>query len=169
MNVTRRHVAAALAALPLIGAMGAGGLYLRWWDRPPGAAHQALSDDEYATIQALAEAWMPAGGLPHLSGADAKVGVFVDDLVAHLPHPERELIKLLIQALDDATLPRHFAGFRSLDRETRTMVVKKWLASDVIEERTAVRALLLLIAEGWVQHPDVLAALGGEFPCGYGA
>lgn len=169
MKLTRRHVLTALAAMPVLGAMGAGGLYLRWWDKPHGDGLLALSTDEYAFVQSIAEAWMPPGGTPALSGADADLGRFVDGLVANMPHPEKGLMKLLLQALDDATVPTHLSSFRALPLDTRTGVVKGWLTSSLVEERTVVRTLLLLIAEGWIMHPDVLASMRGEFPCGYGA
>jgi hypothetical protein len=168
LNVTRRHVTAALAALPVLGALSGGGLYLRWWDRPHGDALLALSDDEYALVQALAEAWMPPGGVPALSGADADLGRFVDDLVSRMPHPEKELLKVLLQALDDATLPTHLSSFTALPLDERTAVLKGWLNSDIAEERNAVRTVLILIGEGWVMHPDVSAVLADEFACGYG-
>ena len=82
MSLSRRHVLAATTAVGVAGGLGVGTAAWRWWERPPGEGLQSLADDEYAFVQALAEAWMPAGGTPELSGADAALGNFIDGLIS---------------------------------------------------------------------------------------
>lgn len=168
MQITRRMVLATAAGVAAAGAVGGGGMALRWWDRAPGTGRRALSEDEYAFAQALAEAWMPPGGDPPLSGADADLGAFLDEVVASMaPGTGREL-KLLMQILDDATLPTHLSAFRHLPRTERTEVVRGWLHSDIALQRAAMQGVLVLLAEGWTTHPAVVPSLRPYFPCGYG-
>lgn len=168
MQLTRRHVLAASSALAAAGVLSCAGLRARWWDQAPGAGLSALSADEHAFVQALAEAWMPAGGTPALSGADARLGDFVDAVLAEMREPERSLLKLLLQALDDATIPTHLAAFTSLPLDARTAALQGWVDARSSTVRQAIRAVLALLSEGWTQHPDVVAVLRPEFPCGIG-
>lgn len=168
MKVTRRQILAAMAAIPLVSGLSAGAVGLRWYNRAPGATLLVLADDEYAFIQALAETWMPAGGTPSLSGAEADLGRFADDLISSMASMQQTLIKLLLQVLDDATLPTHFASFKSLEIAEREIVLRGWLNADQPEVRTAVSTMLLLLGEGWGTHPKVVEHMRNEYPCGYG-
>lgn len=168
MKPTRRHVLALMACVPVAGALGAGGLGWRWWDRPVGAGLQCLSDDEHDFVQALAEAWMPPGGEPALSGADAELGTYLDGLFAASPERERKLLKTLMQALDDLTWPTHGAAYRHLPMDVRAEVLRGWLDSDVSLFRSAVLSLMLLLADGYGTHPQVVKHFAGSFGCGYG-
>lgn len=167
---TRRHVLAAAGAVALAG--GVSGLLLRrrWWDHAPGDALQALSQDEYDIVQAIAEAWMPPGeGPPDPSGAEAQVGAFVDGVVARMPGDQGRLFKLLLHLLDDTTLLTEFEAFRKLDRFRRTDHLHAWVNSPVGYLRQATSAVLILIAMGYTTHPDVAKHLQPWFRCGYGA
>ncbi len=169
MKITRRHVLAAMAGVPVAGGLGAGALAWRWWDRPPGQGLAALSQDEHDFVQAVAEAWMPPGGEPALSGADAQLGRYFDDVVAAMePAGAREL-KLLLQALDDLTLPTRLAPFRSLPLDTRTEVLRGWLHHDQWLLRNAATALVVLVGVGWTIHPEVVGVLRPHFRCAFGA
>jgi hypothetical protein len=155
------------AAVPVSAAVGAGGLYLRWWDRRPGEGLSVFSTDEWEFVQAAAEAFFPPGGDPPMSGAEADLGNFLDEVLSHFPDRERKGLKLLLQVLDDATIPTHAAAFRHLELETRTAVLQDWFATDSVLFRSALGSLLLLLSEGYCTHPTVVAAIGG-FACGYG-
>lgn len=168
MALSRRHVLATLALVPVAGALGIGGLAWRWWDRPPGAELLALSERELWAAEALAEAWMPPGGEPELSGREAKLGHFLDGLLDRADPTTRRLLKLLLQVLDDATLPSHGQLFRSLPLEDRVQVLRGWLRSDVALWRGAVQGLVLLLSLGWTNHPVVATQLQRLFPCGNG-
>lgn len=168
MKLTRRHVVAMLAALPVAGGAGLGALAWRWWDRPAGDGLRALSDEEYAFAQALAEAWMPPGGDPPLSGAEADLGGFLDEMVAGLDPDSRRLIKALLRVLDDGCVPLRGARYVSLDLPARTEQLRDWLASDIPLLRTAVTSLVVLLAEGFTLHPQVSRRLVSSFGCGFG-
>jgi hypothetical protein len=168
VSITRRQVVAVLAATSAAAAGSAGGLALRWWDRAPGEGLAALSQDEHDFLQAVAEAWMPAGGTPPLSGADAQAGRFLDAVVASMsPATGREL-KLLLQALDDWPIPRRLAPFRRLPLDTRIAVLHGWRHSDRWLLRNAALGVLVLVAEAVTMHPRFLALLAPNAPCGFG-
>lgn len=165
---TRRQVLATSAAVAAVGAFGAGATAWRWWDRPAGPGLKALSPDEHDFVQALAEAWMPPGGEPALSGAAAQLGLFFDDLLTGVLPTNRKLLKLLIQALDDATLPTHLAAFRHLDRPAREAVLAGWLHHDQHLLRSAVQGLVVLISLGFTTHPEVAPVFQRSMNCAYG-
>lgn len=165
---TRRMVLAATAAVATAGALGVGTTAFRWWDRAPGAGLQALSDDEHAFVQAVAEAWMPAGGEPELSGADAELGAFFDEVVAGMERATGRELKLLLQLLDDLTVPTRLAAFRNLPLADRIEVLHGWLHSDLAPLRAGTQAVLVLIGVGWTTHPQVVGAIQPLFRCGYG-
>jgi hypothetical protein len=168
VRITRRHVLATALAVPVVGGLASAGLAWRWWDRPPGEGLKRLSADEHAFVQAVAEAWMPRGGDPELSGADARLGDFVDDVASGMtPGGGREL-KLLLQLLDDLTVPTHLAPFRTLSLEARAEVLEGWLHRSPWLLRNAASGVLVLIGEGWAMHPEVIGWLRPSFRCGYG-
>lgn len=157
-----------MAAFPVAACAGLGGEVVSWWHAPLGAGHAVLSDEEYAFIEAVAEAWMPQGGSPALSGKDAGLAAFVDVVIARMPEPERSLVRLLFHALDDLTLVSHLARFRNLDLADRTVVLAQWIDNPSPNIRQAIRAVLALLSEGWTQHPDVIEVIRPMFPCGVG-
>lgn len=169
MPITRRHVLAALSATAVVSALGAGGVAWSWWDRPPGVGLHALSEDEHAFVVALAEAWMPPGGEPALSGAEAGLGHFMDELVAAMSPAQGKELKLLINLLDDFTVPRRMARFAALDLDTRIAVLAGWLGSDNHFLRSGVQALVALLASGYTMHPSIAARVNEWYLCGYGA
>jgi len=168
MKITRRQVLAAAAAVPVAGGLAAAGVGWQWWDRPAGQGLTALSSEEHGFVQALAEAWMPAGGRPALSGADAQIGDFFDGVIAAM-HPQtgREL-KLLLHALDHLTVPTRLRPFQALGREVRSTVLAGWLDHPVMLVRDGVSAVMVLVGVGWTTHPEVVPVLRRMFPCGYG-
>ncbi len=161
---TRRQLLQTLAAIPATFAVGAGGLWWRWWDAPHGAELLVLADDEFEFLQSIAEAWMPPGGRPAISGSEARVGSVIDGMLSKAPDKERSLLKLLFQALDDVTVLSHGSAFRHLDLETRITILKEWRESSLL--RQAVEALLILIGEAYATHPDVRAEWRSLVACG---
>ena len=168
MRISRRQVLAAAAAVPVVGTLAAGGVAWRWWDRPPGAGLQRLSEDEHDFVQALAEAWIPPGGDPPLSGADARLGRFLDEVVAGMEPGMAREFKLLLQALDDLPLPTRFSTFRALPLADRQQVMNAWLSRDSWLLRSAVVGVMVLLGEGFAMHPDVIGRLRPHFRCGFG-
>jgi hypothetical protein len=172
MPVTRRHLLTLAAAVPVAGgllAAGVGGTVAwQWWARPPGEGLQRLASDEHDFVQALAEAWMPAGGTPAISGSEAELGHFLDGVLAGMSEPQANELKILLQALDDLPRLTHFAPYRSLDLEARIALLDGWLHSDQWLLRNAMIGLLSLMGTGFSTHPDVLPHVRPHFKCAYG-
>jgi hypothetical protein len=168
MRITRRQVLAAMGATAAAAVVGAGAVRAAWWDRPPGAGVKALSDGEHRFAQSLAEAWMPRGGDPPLSGSDANLGAYLDEIVAALDAPPRRQLKLLLHGLDCSTLPTHLSTYHALDLEPRAALLHGWLDSDNYLERSAIQAVMVLMALGWSTHPDVVGIVRPWFGCTYG-
>ncbi|TNE85101.1 MAG: hypothetical protein EP330_27245 [Deltaproteobacteria bacterium] len=168
MPVTRRHVLAALAGTGALAVLGGGAVGWSWWDRPPGEGLKALSVDEHAFVQALAEAWMPPGGDPVISGAEAGLGHFMDDLLGPMVPGQAKELKLLLNLLDDFTVPRRLSRFQHLDLDTRIEVLRGWFESDNHLLRSGVQALIALLASGYTLHPSVAERVRRWYPCGYG-
>lgn len=168
MKITRRHVLAATAAATLATALGGAGLTASWWNRPPAEGLLALSPDEYAFAQAIAEAWLPPGGTPALSGADANLGAYLDEVLSRMEPTNGKLLKLLLQALDDRPMVPHGRSFHRLDLATRQAVLQGWINGNALLAN-GIAGLLVLLGMGWTVHPDVAALLRPSFGCGYGA
>jgi len=168
VKIERRHVLAAMAGTAAAGAAGVGTVAFTWWDPVPGQGLKVLSQHEYEVIQSLAEAWMPRGGTPELSGADAELGRFLDGMLQHMPPLETTGLKLLIQALDDGTLLTEGATFHSLSLDRRSQLLAEWLSSRNTLLRSAVMALMALMAMGWTTHPEVVVYVNENFQCRFG-
>ena len=140
----------------------------RWYDREPGEGLKALSPDEHDFVQAIAEAWMPHGGEPALSGAEARLGAFFDDIVAGMEPATGVEFKLLLQALDDLPMLTHLRPFRLLELDARIEVLDGWLHSDFALIRVAALGVLALAGAGWTTHPEVVPFFRPLFRCGYG-
>lgn len=167
-RLTRRAVLAAAAASAAVVAGGAG-VVGSWYDRPAGEGLSVFSPEEHGFVQALAEAWMPPGGEPAISGAEARMGDFLDGVVATMAPTQGKLFRLLLHALDAETLPTHAAHFQTLPLETRTAVLAGWMTSPWYLQRQAVSAVLALLSFGYTEHPAVAVHFRPFFRCGFGA
>ena len=168
VQITRRQLLAASAAVPVIGALGVGMTTWSWWDRPAGEGLKALSGDEHAFVQSLAEAWMPRGGRPSLSGADARLGDFFDEVIAAMDPQTGKELRLLLHALDHLPLPRRGGTFQSLALTTRSEVLSHWMDHPSWMVRDATAGVMVMVGMGWTTHPDVVSVLRPLFRCGYG-
>ena len=168
MAITRRPVLASLAAPGVVGSLGVGTVAWQWWDRPPGAGLKALSPDEFSFVEALADAWMPEGGEPSLSGSQAGRGSFMDELVAAMPASQAREMKLLLQVLDDVTLPMWMGRFQSLQPAQQQQVLARWMNSSNHLLRSGVTAVIALLASGYTMHPEIAATVQQWYRCGYG-
>jgi hypothetical protein len=167
-RVTRRQ---ALALSGLVAAAGAAGIGLRafsWWDAPSGAAFAALSDREAQVIDSMAEALFPPGGVPALSGADAGISRFLDEVIDVMPGVTDNLLRLFICALDDTARLTRFSGYCELPLAERTELLSSWGQSPHYLFRSSVSSLVLFLSMGYCMHPEVKDACGWIFPCGYG-
>jgi hypothetical protein len=93
--VTRRQVLAVTAASSAAAIAGVGAHVWTWYDRAPGEALAVLSPEEHGFVQALADAWMPPGGVPAISGSEARMGDFLDGVIASMATTQGKLFRLL--------------------------------------------------------------------------
>lgn len=168
MKLTRRHFLAASALVAGSGVVAAGATAYRWWDQPPSAPFRALSADEAAFFDALAEAIFPAGGDPPLGGRDANVARYVDDVVAGLAPTQAKLLRLAVHAFDN--LPRASAGarFSVLPVGEAQAVMRGWIDSPVFEIRGIFQSFYIFTAMAYLAHPKVAPTLAPMFTCGFG-
>jgi len=168
-RVTRRQ---ALALSGLVAAAGASAVGLRafsWWDAPAGAAFAALSDREAQLVDSFGEALFPPGGVPALSGADAGLARFLDEVIDVMPGATDNLLRLFLCALDDTARLTRFSGYCELPLAERTELLSTWSQSPHYLFRSSVNSLVLFLSMGYCMHPKVKDACGWIFPCGYGA
>ncbi len=168
MGITRRQVLVATGAMAAAATVGIAGTAGRWVNAAPAEGLVHLASDEHAFVNALAGAWMPAGGEVAIAGEDAGVGDFMDEMVGYLPELERTLFKTLLQALDERTVFTHGATFKNLALQTRSELLERWMDSPLYLERQATGAVLALVAFGYTRHPEVSEFLSGLYGCGYG-
>jgi hypothetical protein len=166
-RLSRRVVLAAASAATAGAGLAAAAHVVSWWDRPPGAALRCLSSDEAETLDSFAEALFPPGGSPALSGRDAGVSAFLDEVLSRFPDPESALLRVLLHALDDWSRFSHGAAFSALLLPARQDRLRAWLAHRRPEVRSAVSSLVYLATQGYAGHPSVVAECGWLFPCGF--
>ena len=119
-------------------------------------------------MRALSGAAFPAGDVIALSGAQADLDIFFDAVLSGLPELTSNLLKLLIEALQHLTLPRHGARFTALSPEAQQVQLSIWLDSDQPELRGAVLSLVVLLAMGYTTHPKIAPLMSTWHGCGYG-
>ena len=168
MALTRRQLLAATAATTAVSTGALGAHIWTWYNRAPGEGLYALAPEEHTFIQRLAEAWMPPGGEPAISGAEAQLGDYFDGVIAAMAPEQGRLLRMLLHVLDEETLPTHLARFSSLPLPTRTEVLAGWLSSPWFLQRQAVSAVMALLSFGYTEHPAVAAHLQPHFRCGFG-
>lgn len=166
-RVTRRQVLAVSGLVAAAGAVGGGLRVLSWWDREAGEGYEILSADEAEIVDAVAEAIFPPGGTPALSGKDAGIAGWFDTVLAHTPQPTPNLIRTLMHALDDSARVSRGRGFARLPLEVRTARLQGWLTHSNHNVRGAFGSLALFVSMGYCGHPEVKAACGWIWPCGF--
>lgn len=169
MAITRRHLLAATSAAAAAGALGAGGLVMRWWDQPVSTPWRCLSKDEISFLETIADAMFPAGGTPKLAGADAELARFLDEILAAMEPFQAKLLRLLFNALDASTVPTSGTIFSMLPVDERREVIKEWLLAEPAEYRMAAQSVLILIGTGYTIHPETAHFFGPMYGCRYGA
>jgi len=168
MEITRRHVLAATGAMAAAAVVGTTVTAVRWWDRPPGTDRLALSEAEAEVVASVAEAWMPPGGTPAISGREAGCAAFVDEVASRMPDTQRQLFKVLLHAIDELPLVTELSYFTRLPLDRRTELIAHWSTDASFIQRQAVGALMALIAFGYTLHPEVAPIFRRQYRCGYG-
>jgi len=168
MEITRRHLLALTAATAAAGAVGTSGIALKWWDQPANAPHINLSSDEAHFIRVWSGVAFPPTRNITISGSDADLDRFFDELVGSMPETPAKLLRLLLHALDHASMPTHGSRFTDLAANQRSEVFESWTKADLAELRSATLSLALLLGMGWSIHPDVAPHMQRLHSCGYG-
>lgn len=168
MQISRRHLLALSAGTAAVGAMGATGLLIEWWDQPATAPYTCLSDGEATFVRAWAEVAFPATESTPISGAQAGLDRFFDQVLQFAPPDASKLLKLLLNGLDAASVPTHGTTFVSLDHADRLDRFEAWTHSEMSLFRSATQGLVLLIGMGWSIHPDVAPVMKKMHSCGFG-
>lgn len=150
------------AAAATAGVVGA-----RWWDRPAGSGFAHLSDEEGVFIRAFAGAVYPATTLIPHDGSDLDLDHYLDEALGAMVDTQRNLIKVLLHALDSWPLPRRLDSFADLDRESQQQVVEHWTSHFRGEIRQAATSLILLVGMGYTTHPNVAPFFSALHRCGY--
>jgi len=139
-----------------------------WWNRRPGDGLEALSDQEYEIVQAMAEALFPPGGNPPQSGSELNLGGFVDAQVASLDVDLRRVMKAGLHAIDDLTILTDWGlkPFRKHDLERRQQIIAEWETSEAFPKRGLLLLYKWYIGMGFMEHPGMLEVLDIDYICG---
>ena len=66
----------------------------------------------------------------------------------------RTLLKLLLEAIDRATLPTHATYFTNLSLSDRQDCIQQWLQNPSHLIRGAIQSLIVLLGMGYTAHPS---------------
>ena len=168
MRITRRHLLALSAGSTAAAALVAGGLASQWWDQPADLPHKVLSTSEAAFVRAWAGAAYPATATIPLAGESAGLDRFFDAMLATMPEDTAKLLRVLIHALDSASLVTDGASFSALDPDIRSQRFEAWIHTDIDPARSATQSLVLLLGMGWSTHPAVAPHMQKLHSCGFG-
>jgi len=168
MRVTRRHLLALAAGTTAAAAVTGGAIVASWWDAPADAPYSILTADEASFLRAWSGAAFPATDTLTLAGEDAGLDRFFDEMLSHTPSEATTLLRLLINALNGATVIGHGASFTALTPAGRSEVFESWTHSEVAHFRSATQSLVLLLGMGWSTHPEVAPHMRLLHSCGYG-
>lgn len=153
--------------LALIGLLALAGLRRVFAGYPaPAAPGRVLSRRELATLAAVSEALLPAGGAVAPSGGEAGIPAYVDRLVAAAQPRQRWLMRALFGLVEHATLlfpaPGGASGLRRFSRLSpaqREAALAGWQHSAWFPRRLVFTSLRALCALGYFADPAVLRSL----------
>ncbi len=168
MKINRRHLLALGTVTAAAGVIAVGGVAASWWQQPSGAGLDHLAAEEAEFLTALAEAAYPATPELPVSGAEAGAPAFLDATLGAVAEQPRDLLRLLLHAVDHFTVPTTGAAFRTLSPTARRRVLAEWLRSDIQPVRAAAESLVLLVGMAWSSHPRVAPWFAAQYGCGYG-
>jgi hypothetical protein len=172
MSLRRRNVLAAVAAVAALGMAGAASTAAvlgSWWQQAPDAPLRHLSVDEVAVLDAIAEAIFPAGGEPALSGREAKVGRYLDALLAGMVPTQRDLFRFALHGLNTLAYAQAGATLPELGPEGVGALLRRWLVSSDTNLRGIAQSLHVFIGMAYLAHPEVSPAIAAQFGCGFGS
>lgn len=122
-----------------------------------------LTAAEARILEALADTVFPAdAGLP-VSGGQAHVVAYFEDLLAHLPLREQILLRGLLWGFEAQALvtrPRALSRFTRLSPEDREKSLKAWDQSPLYAGRLLFQALRGILLWAYVDNAEVGEAMG---------
>jgi hypothetical protein len=143
-----------------------GGAWALTHHGPPATGHSVLTPTEVATVRAIAEVWLPAGGVA-VDGPPVDVAAGVDRVVAELMDDTRRAgFRAILRTLELGTIARQGASFSALDLDTRRTVLETWGDPRILPRRLATDALRGALGMAYFGDPRVLAAIGWSRGCG---
>ena len=168
VQLNRRQVLALTGLGAAAAGIGASIVGVSWWNRTPGAEYIHIDQDEATFLRAFAgAAWPSTDSIPH-GGSELNLDHFFDETLGHLGEEPRNQIRLLLHAIESATLTTHLNFFSALPQQERQILVQDWLDHLIPEVRHATQALCILTGSGYSTHPDVAPFFEAMHGCGYG-
>lgn len=136
-----------------------------WRMGTPAAGKVILTADEFAIVEAIADAFFPGKPLSPLPAHEVKLADFVDDYLGNTMYEQQQrLYKLVFRALDVHALFRHRVGFAKATLPDRQgLLADWWLGSST--RRAAYQSVRWLFAMGYFEDFKVRRALGINFGC----
>ena len=168
MTISRRQLLQWTAALGLASSVAIGVNVSTWWNTDPDTPYVNLNLLEANVVNAISGAAFPAGSTINLNGGQAGLDRFFDELLSAMSSENRTLLKLLLEAIDRATLPTHTTYFTALSLEERQLCIQQWLHNPSHLIRGAVQSLIVLLGMGYTSHPIASEHLSQYFRCGFG-
>ena len=170
MQLSRRSVVGLAAGGAVLGGLGGGASVVGgWWQVPAGAGFAVLSEDEAAVVRAWAGAAFPPGAACPVDGATAGLDRFFDGVLAGLPPLQRDLLKLLLHAIDTGAIALEGARFTALPPAAARRAFHALVEAELAEVRGAALSLTVLLGTGYTVHPGTVATLSRLHLCGLGA
>lgn len=168
MTITRRQLLQWTAALSVASSVAVGINVSSWWNTEPEHPYENLNLIESAVVNSVSGAAFPTGNTIELNGEDAGLDRFFDELLSSMSSENKSLLKLLLEAIDRATLPTHGTYFTDLSLRERQHCIQQWLDHPSHLIRGAIQSLIVLLGMGYTAHPVASTHLSQYFRCGFG-
>ena len=168
MTITRRQLLQWTSVLGLASSVAMGVHVSKWWNTDSETPYVNLNLLEANVVNAVSGAAFPGGSTINLSGDEAGLDRFFDKLLSSMSNENRTLLKLLLEAIDRATLPTHTTYFTTLSLEEQQRCIQQWLHNPSHLIRGAIQSLIVLLGMGYTAHPIASEHLSQYFRCGFG-
>ena len=140
----------------------------QWWNTPPAAPYESLSDQEAKIVMAISAAAFPAGQSIAKDPRTLLLDRYFDQLLLHMPEMQRRLLKLLLNALNSAPYLQFSTSLLSQSPAQQENQLQEWLNHSNHLFRNAVTSLVILLGMGYTAHPDISPFFSTLHQCGYG-
>lgn len=160
-----------LGALSAAGALVGSAVYRvrwGWWDQAGDPGFEMLSPREAEIARALADAIFPGDSRGMPNGVDVGVVQTLDDYLAAIPEQTANLLRLLLHAIDETALVSglKMRRFHRRPRQERVAILNAWDTSRIRARREAFGGLKVILAMGYCESVEVIAAAGFDYQCG---